>query len=68
MEFIEKNKKLLVPVVAGALIAAVLDWADVPVWLIGGVVAAVVGLWSGKLIEAYDKNIAPKLNARREDR
>ncbi|WP_438981017.1 hypothetical protein [Lentibacter sp.] len=65
MEFIEKNKKLIVPVAAGAVIAAVLNWADLPAWMIGGAVAAVVTLWSEKLIEAYDTKIAPKINARR---
>jgi hypothetical protein len=45
--------------------AAVLNWADLPAWMIGGAVAAVVTLWSEKLIEAYDTKIAPKINARR---
>lgn len=67
MEFIEKNKKIFVPVVAGAMIAVVLNWADLPAWVIGGAVAAVVTLWSGRLIEAYDTKIAPKINARREE-
>ncbi|MCV2892406.1 hypothetical protein [Lentibacter sp. XHP0401] len=68
MEFIEKNKKIVVPVVAGVLIAVILDWADVPVWIIGGVVAAVVALWTRQMIEAYDTKIAPKINERREGR
>ena len=68
MEFIEKNKKIVVPVVAGVLIAVILDWADVPVWIIGGVVAAVVALWTSQMIEAYDTKIAPKINERREGR
>ncbi|MCW1955064.1 MAG: hypothetical protein KIH71_004020 [Roseobacter sp.] len=67
MDFIEKNKKLIVPVVAGALLAVVLNWADLPAWLIGAAVAAVVSLWSGKLVEVYDSKIAPKINPQRED-
>ncbi|WP_438989993.1 hypothetical protein [Lentibacter sp.] len=67
MEFIEKNKKLIVPVTAGAIIGLVLNWADLPAWMIGGAVAAVVTLWSGKLMETYDSKIAPKINARREE-
>jgi hypothetical protein len=65
MEIIEKNKKLIVPVVAGVVMAAVLNWADLPAWMIGGAVAAVITLWSEKLIEVYDTKIAPKINARR---
>ena len=53
MDFIEKNKRVLVPVVAGVVIGAVLDWADVPVWLIGGVMAAVVVLGADKLMALY---------------
>lgn len=64
MDFIEKNKRVLVPVVAGAVIGAVLDWADVPVWLIGGVIAAVVVLGADKLMALYDEQIAPKINKR----
>jgi hypothetical protein len=33
--------------------------------MIGGAVAAVITLWSEKLIEVYDTKIAPKINARR---
>ena len=65
LEFIDKNKKLIVPVAAGAVMAAVLNWADLPAWMIGGAVAAFVTLWSERLIEAYDTKIAPKINARR---
>ena len=68
MEFIEKNKLVVVPVVAGVLIGVILDWMDIPVWIIGGVVAAVVALWTAKLVETYDTKIAPRLNARRKDR
>jgi len=61
MDFVEKNKTLVVQVVAGSLIAVILDWLDLPVWMIGGIVAAVVALWTGKLVELYDRQIAPRL-------
>lgn len=64
MDFIEKNKGVVVPVAAGVLIGAVLDWVDVPVWMIGGIVAAVAVLGADKLIALYDKEIAPKINKR----
>ncbi|MBU2982317.1 hypothetical protein KO498_10910 [Lentibacter algarum] len=61
MEFIEKNKTILVQVVAGVLLATALNWIDLPVWLIGGIIAAVVSLWTGKMVEVYDRQIAPRL-------
>ncbi len=61
MDFIEKNKTLVVQVAAGILIAVVLNWLDMPVWVIGGIVAAVVSLWTAKLVEVYDNQIAPRI-------
>ena len=61
MDFIEKNKTLVVQVAAGILMALVLNWLDLPVWLIGGIIAAVVSLWTGKMVELYDQQIAPRI-------
>ncbi len=61
MDFIEKNKTLVVQVVAGILMAVILNWLDLPVWVIGGIIAAVVSLWTGKMVELYDQQIAPRL-------
>lgn len=68
MEFIENNKVLLVQIVAGALIALVLDLLDLPTWLIGAAVAAVVAIWAKQMVAAYDRHIAPRLrDATRKD-
>ena len=61
MEFVEKNKVLIVQVVAGVLMAVILDWLDLPMWMIGGIIAAVVALWTGKMVELFDQQIAPRL-------
>ncbi|RFP89055.1 hypothetical protein DZK27_06635 [Rhodobacteraceae bacterium 63075] len=68
MEFLEKNKVLIVQIVAGIVAALVLDWLDLPAWLIGAAVAAIVALWTRQLVETYDRHIAPRINdARRKD-
>ncbi len=64
MSFVETNKRVIVPVVAGALMGLVLGWLDLPEWLIGALVAGAVVLWNAKMIEAYDRHVAPKLNGK----
>lgn len=68
MEFLEKNKRVIVPAVFGALIGLVLGALDVPEWLIGAAVAALVVLGAGKMLALYDEEVAPRLNARRKER
>ncbi|WP_298679686.1 hypothetical protein [uncultured Lentibacter sp.] len=59
--FIETNKALVVPVVAGAALGLVLNWLDVPAWIVGAVVAAVVARGSDKLMALYESHVAPRL-------
>lgn len=63
MDFLERNKVMVVQVLAGALLALIMDWLSLPVWMIGAAVAAVVAMWTTQMVAAFDKHVVPHLKA-----
>jgi len=61
MDFLKKNKALLIQIAVGAIMAVVMQILHLPVWFIGAVIAGTITISTKLATKLYDDQVEPHI-------
>lgn len=68
MDFIKKHKALIIQVIVGALMAVIMRLIDLPIWLIGAIIAGTITIVTQYATKLYDDRVEPRIKETVEKR
>ena len=61
MDFLKKNKALIIQIALGAIMAGVMQILNLPVWFIGAIIAGTITISTQLATKLYDDQVEPRI-------